>query len=139
MLDNRVRVELPFPEQIRLILADVIRPQLVGRTVEVSRELVYGPEINARGTGCVVSTLEFFEHQFSKMGHRDLLVTATYRDSAPAADHDQHPRMSTRSVCRKASFKSASRNVAPTTDAGRIVEENLVSSKPLRGGRCAWG
>ena len=45
--------------------------------------------ISARGAGCVVSTLEFFEHQLSKMGHRDLLVTAPYRDSARAADHHQ--------------------------------------------------
>src|SRR5215470_4582433 len=106
MLDHRVGVELSFAEQIRLILADMIRPQLVGRTVEVSRELVNGLEISARGAGCVVSTLEFFEHQLSKMGHWDLLVTAPYRDSAPAANDDQHRRVCTRSVCRQASLRA---------------------------------
>ena len=78
--------------------------RLVGRTVEVMRELIDSP-----GAGCVVSTLEFFEHQLSKMGHRDLLVTAPYRDSAAVADDDQYRRACTRSVCRQASFKSAFR------------------------------
>jgi hypothetical protein len=27
---------------------------------------------------CVITTLEFFQHHFSEMGHRDLLVTQTY-------------------------------------------------------------
>jgi len=56
MLDNGVGVELPFTEQIRLILADVIRPELVGTTIEVARKLVNGPEISARGAGSVIST-----------------------------------------------------------------------------------
>jgi hypothetical protein len=48
-----------------------------------------GPEISTRCTGGVVSALEFPEHQILKMGHRDLLVTATYRDSGTAADDRQ--------------------------------------------------
>jgi hypothetical protein len=47
---------------------------LVGRTVEVTRKLVDGPEISVRGAGSVISTIEFLKHQLSKMGHRDLLV-----------------------------------------------------------------
>ena len=89
MLDNGVGLELPFAEQIRLVLADVIRPELVRRTVEVARKLVNGPEISVRGAGSVISTLEFLEHQLSKMGHRDLLVTAPYRDLPDAAHRDQ--------------------------------------------------
>ena len=82
MLDNRVGIELSFAEQIRLVLADVIRPELVRSAVEISREFVNGTQITARRAGRVVSTLEFLEHQLSKMGHRDLLMTAQYRDSA---------------------------------------------------------
>src|SRR5882724_355840 len=81
MLDNGVGVILPFAEQICLVLADVIRSKLVGTTVEVARKLVNGSEISADGAGSVISTLEFLEHHLSKMGHRDLLVTAPYRDS----------------------------------------------------------
>src|SRR2546422_8188908 len=47
VLDNGVGVVLPFTEQIRLVLADVIRPKLVGRTVEVARKLVNGSGIKA--------------------------------------------------------------------------------------------
>ena len=65
MLDNRVRLELSFAEQIGLVLADVIRPELVGRTVEVARELFNGSEIRAYRAGCVVATLEFLEHQLA--------------------------------------------------------------------------
>src|SRR6266849_3385112 len=96
MLDNGVGLELPFAEQIRLILADVIRTQLVGRALEISREIFNCTEIRARCAGRVVSTLEFLEHQLSKMGHSDLLVTAQYRDSAAAADDDQCRKVCTR-------------------------------------------
>ena len=51
MLDHGVAVEFSFPEQIRLIPANVIRPQLVGRTVEVTRELVddMPPDLSRNG------------------------------------------------------------------------------------------
>ena len=42
MLDDRVRVEFSFAEQIGLIVADVIRTELVGRAVEISGELFNG-------------------------------------------------------------------------------------------------
>jgi hypothetical protein len=89
MLDNGAGLKLLFAEQIRLVLTDMIRPELIRRTVEISRNLVNGPEISARGAGSVVATLEFLEHQLSQMGHRDLLVTAPYRDSSQATHRDQ--------------------------------------------------
>ena len=89
VLDDGVGLKLSFAEQIRLVLANVIRPELVGRAVEVARILVDGPEISSRCAGGVVSTLEFFEHQLLEMGHRDLLVTAPYRDLPNAAHRDQ--------------------------------------------------
>jgi hypothetical protein len=81
MLDDGVGLQLSFVEEIRLILADVIRPELVGRAVEVMGILFDGPKISACCAGCVVSTFEFLEHQLLEIGHRDLLVTAPYRDS----------------------------------------------------------
>ena len=81
VLDDGVGLKLSFAEQIRLVLADVIRPELVGRAVEVADIFVDGPKISAYRTGCVVAALEFLEHQLLEIGHRDL-VTAPYRDSA---------------------------------------------------------
>jgi len=89
MLDNGVGLKLSFAEQIRLVMADVVRPELVGRAVEVAREFFNGTKIRAYRAGCVISTLEFLEHQLSEMGHRDLLVTAPYRDLSHAAHPDQ--------------------------------------------------
>jgi hypothetical protein len=85
----------------------MIGAELVRTAVEVSCELSDRTQIGTQGSVRVVSTLEFFEHQLSKIGHRDLLVTAQYRDSEGAADDDQCRRIPTRSVCRQASFKSA--------------------------------
>src|SRR5204863_8484280 len=73
MLDYGVGLELSFSEQIRLVLANVVRSELVGRAVEVPRELVNGTEVCARCSRSVVATLEFLEHQLSKMGHNNLL------------------------------------------------------------------
>ena len=89
MLDNGVGLEFPLAEQISLLFADVILPELIGAPVEVLRELLNGTEVSAYGAGCVVATLEFLEHQFLQLGHRDLLVTAPYRDSATAAANRQ--------------------------------------------------
>ena len=71
MLDNGVGLELSFAEQIRLVLADVIWPELVRSAVEISREFVNGTQITARRAARVVSTLEFLEHHLSKMGLLD--------------------------------------------------------------------
>ena len=65
MLDNSIGLKLLSAEQIRLVLADVIRPELVGRTMEVARKIGNGSEIGARGAGGIISTLEFLEHQLS--------------------------------------------------------------------------
>jgi hypothetical protein len=73
---------------------------LVGRTVEVARQLGNGSEIGARGAGGVISTLEFLEHQLSQMGHRDLLVTAPYRDSSDATQTIKAGECARVSVCR---------------------------------------
>src|SRR5271166_6448482 len=78
----------------------MIRPELVGRPFEITGELFNGAQISTNRAGSIVSTLELFEHQFSKMGHRDLLVTAPYRklsDVATAINADECTRVS---VCR---------------------------------------
>jgi len=60
-----------------LRLADVFRAKLVGTFPEVRREVRNGVEIRSYGILSVIATLEFVQHHFSKMGHRDLLETHT--------------------------------------------------------------
>src|SRR4051794_14668452 len=69
--------ELAVFEQMGLIGTDVFRPKLVGALSEVSRELLNGVDVGSYGILGVIATLEFVQHHFSKMGHRDLLVTHT--------------------------------------------------------------
>src|ERR1700736_3413353 len=72
-------------------------------SVEVSREIFDGAEVTIDGSLGVITTLEFFQHHFSKMGHRDLLVTQNL--SHPTSN--QCSAHLTRSVRRRAaSFKS---------------------------------
>src|ERR1700736_5964668 len=75
-------------------------------SVEVSRKIFDGAKVTIDGSLGVITTLEFFQHHFSKMGHRDLLVTQNL--SHPTSN--QCSAHLTRSVRRRAaSFKSGSR------------------------------
>ena len=60
-------------EQMHLPGPDVLRPQLVGRLVEVLGEGLHRPDVRLYGSLRVITTLEFLQHHFSKMGHGDLL------------------------------------------------------------------
>src|SRR5271166_1687849 len=62
--------EFPLAEQIRLILADVLRTELIRRTLEVTREIFDGLQVDAGCSLGVITTLEFFEHHFAKVGHK---------------------------------------------------------------------
>src|SRR2546421_6081776 len=72
------RSVLPLGEQFRLIFANVFWAQTVGSTVEASRKIFHYADVTAYGSLSVIATLEFFQHHFSEMGHRDLLVTQIY-------------------------------------------------------------
>src|SRR6266849_8348956 len=52
--------------------------QAVRRTVESSSKIFDCVDVGTCGMLSVITTLEFFQHHFSEMGHRDLLVTQTY-------------------------------------------------------------
>ena len=41
----------------------------------MSCERLYNFQVAVHGSLRVITTLEFFQHQFAKLGHRDLLVT----------------------------------------------------------------
>src|ERR1700687_1624294 len=46
--------------------------------MEASSKIFDGADVTARGIFRVITTLEFLQHYFSEMGHRDLLVTQPY-------------------------------------------------------------
>jgi hypothetical protein len=56
-----------------LIRADVLRPKLIGALLEERRELLDGADVASYSVLGIVSTLEFVQHHFSKMGHRTSL------------------------------------------------------------------
>src|SRR5467141_2242458 len=97
------RCVLPLREQFRLIFANVLRAQAIRRTMEASRKIFHYPDVTSYGRLSVITTLEFFQHHFSQMGHRDLLVTQIYLSGqatiAPSASRAA-------SAARAASFKS---------------------------------
>jgi hypothetical protein len=65
---------------MNLVLAYMIRSKLVGRTVEVSGELLDRVDVRPHGVRREVTTLKLIKHQLTKMGQRGiLLVTHTLR------------------------------------------------------------
>src|SRR5271167_3923392 len=105
-LVHRIRCQLPLLEQCGLVLADVLRTQLIGGPVKVPGEVFDGANVTLDGGLSVVATLQFFEHDLAKMGHRETLL------SLPATLDQLTPNCSpmTRASVRRstASFKSSS-------------------------------
>src|SRR5208337_3085380 len=69
-LRDSMRGEFPLAEQTGLVMTDVLGTELVGRALEVTREIFDGLEVNAGCSLGVITTLEFLEHHFAKVGHR---------------------------------------------------------------------
>src|SRR6202047_658789 len=98
------RGQLSLTEQIRLVLADVLRSKLIRRAPEITREIRDRLDVAVYGSLSVITTLEFFEHHFAKVGHR----LAPYDPTLFLHKHCRH--LARESVCREAaSFKRASR------------------------------
>src|ERR1700756_98475 len=99
-LRHRGRSKLSFAEQIRLVLADVLRSELIRRSPEITREIFDGLDVAVYGRLSVITTLEFFEHHFAKVGHR----LAPYDPTLFPHKHRRH--LARECVCREAaSFK----------------------------------
>src|SRR5207253_2515574 len=75
--------QFPLLEQVNLIGTDVVFTKLVWRTMEVTGEVFHDFQISVYGSLRVITTLEFLQHHFAKLGHRDLLVTTKYRRRSP--------------------------------------------------------
>ena len=84
---------IDFNDQF-LMMTGYQRAELIGRTVKVRGEQPDSVNVRAYGSLGVIAALEFLECHFSKLGHRDLLVTHTIRSPL------QPPASITRSVRR---------------------------------------
>src|SRR3984957_12759832 len=87
--------QLPSVQQMSLPLPDMIRAQFIGRFAEVPGETLDGTKVTTCCSFREVTSLEFLQHYFSKMGHRDLLVTRHYLETASPKNT---PGLHTRSV-----------------------------------------
>src|SRR5260370_37726142 len=84
------------------MLADVLRSELMRRAAEVTREILDRLDVAVYGSLSVITTLEFFEHHFAKVGHRLAPYDPTL-SSHHCCRHQTRER-----VCREAaSFKRA--------------------------------
>src|SRR5215469_700782 len=64
---------------MQLVLPDLQWAELIGRTMKVRGEPPNSVNVGACGSLGVIAALELIERHFSKLGHRDLLVTHTIR------------------------------------------------------------
>src|ERR1700684_1436142 len=74
-------------EQIRLVLADVLRSELIRWAPEITREIFDRLDVAVYGSLSVITTLEFLEHHFAKVGHR----LAPYDPTPSPPTHPPHP------------------------------------------------
>ena len=85
-LHDSVGGQFPFLKQIGLKLADLLGTESFRRAVEVLSKLLDGSDVSTCGSLGVITALEFVEHLFSELGHRDLLVTHIYLVDRTAAN-----------------------------------------------------
>ena len=64
-LAHGVVSEFPDTEHVCCKFADFLRAELIRRAVEMACEILNGMQVGTRGSLCVITTLEFFERDFS--------------------------------------------------------------------------
>src|SRR3974377_411357 len=67
------------------VLANLFAREPFGRLVEIFGQIVKSAQVGASGTFGVVTARDLLARHFFVMGHRDLLVTRTYRSAIPTA------------------------------------------------------
>src|SRR5947208_5339329 len=73
-----LRVQLALV-QMQLVLPNLQRAEVIRRTVKVLGVPPDSVNVRLYGSLGVIAALEFLERQFSKLGHKDLLMTHTIR------------------------------------------------------------
>ena len=65
MVGHRTGSQFVQGEELRLVLADVLRSQTIGRALEVLGEPLDEENVTLRGSLRVMTTLEFLQHSFA--------------------------------------------------------------------------
>ncbi len=65
MVGHRTGSQFVHSEELRLVLADVLRSQAIGRAVEVLGEPLDEANVTLCGSFRVMTSLEFFQHDFA--------------------------------------------------------------------------
>ena len=86
--------------------SEIIRSELVRRAPKVPRKILDRLDVAVDGSLSVITTLEFFEHHFAKVGHR----CSPYDPTLSAHRHTPDTEHAKASAA-KASFKRASRKL----------------------------
>jgi hypothetical protein len=73
LVADRAGFQLALFDQMRLILSDFVQAELIGWLVEVLGKIADDRQIRPRCILRVITTLEFLQHHFVQLGHRDLL------------------------------------------------------------------
>src|SRR5438874_325610 len=120
--------QLSFLEQFRLVFANLLGAQAVGRTMEALREIFHYPDVTSYGSFSVIATLEFLQHHFSEMGHGNTSCDPHLHQTI------EQPTLNylTRSVRRRAaSFKWGSRTSGSQYP---VPSSQFVGEKPYQNG-----
>jgi hypothetical protein len=124
-----------------LVLANLPRAQAIGPAVEVSSKILDGADVRAYGSCRVVTSLEFFQHYFAKMGHGNTSCDPHFYAShqatnAPLPHAKRPPRQRLRSNALAVSDQSLERSRLPGTyprdtqlDYFRIIDHPRVMAR----------
>jgi hypothetical protein len=92
LLDS-VGSQVPITDQVKLKLSDVLGSELIRRPMEIFRELPQSERMGFYDSLGIITTLEFLQHHFAKLDHREPLCDPTlyWRYHCRGARHAQHP------------------------------------------------
>src|SRR6266850_156734 len=122
---NCTRRQLPLLKQLGLIFANVSRAQAIRRKVESSSKIFHCADVVACGMLRVITTLEFLQHHFSEMGHRDLLVTQNL--SQPSSNTAPFTSRAASAAGRLRSYGQAFLN--PESGEERVADDSGVEGQ----------
>jgi hypothetical protein len=77
---------------MRSVLTNLFGCEALGRLLEVASQIMESAQVGARGTFGVITARDFLARYFFELGHRDLLVTQTYRSLIPNAPLTTHAK-----------------------------------------------
>ena len=114
-------LELPRPQEVRLVAAQVRVIETVGSTLEVPSEPLHGVEIAANGRRREVPALELLQHDAATMGHKTPPVTRTLPRRSERASRAASAAPAAWSKRRRDHLSCERRGSRPDRDLLRVI------------------